>query len=105
MPPLLLLKLHPRRKPKTENDLRGLREPNKVGCLWFVVIGFMFFAQHHVCDAYFVPAINVFVGKMKKSSNTWLQRWGDEAQEMGEKNLENGEGVGKPLTIPYMFFS
>lgn len=50
-----------------------------VGCLWFVVIGFMFFAQHHVCDAYFVPAINVFVGKMKKSSNTWLQRWGDEA--------------------------
>lgn len=50
-----------------------------VGCLWFIVIAFMFFAQHHVCDAYFVPAINVFVGKMKKSSNTWLQRWGDEA--------------------------
>jgi len=50
-----------------------------VGCLWFVVIGFMFFAQHHVCDAYFVPAINVFVGKMKKSDNKWLQRWGEEA--------------------------
>eukprot|EP00435_Cladocopium_sp_Y103_P064103 s177_g25.t1 len=55
-----------------------------VGCLWFIVIAFMFFAQHHVCDAYFVPAINVFVGKMKKSgwlksSNKWLQRWGDEA--------------------------
>lgn len=50
-----------------------------VGCLWFLVIAFMFFAQHHVCDAYFVPAINVFVGKMKKSSNKWLQCWGDEA--------------------------
>ena len=37
----------------------------QVGCLWFFVIAFMFFAQHHVCDAYFVPAINVFVGKMK----------------------------------------
>ena len=50
-----------------------------VGCLWFVMIGFMFFAQHHVCDAYFVPAINVFVGKMKGSENKWLQRWGEEA--------------------------
>ena len=39
----------------------------------------MFFAQHHVCDAYFVPAINVFVGKMKRSDNRWLQRWGEEA--------------------------
>jgi len=44
-----------------------------------VVIAFMFFAQHHVCDAYFVPAINVFVSKMKKSPNAWLKRWGDEA--------------------------
>ncbi|CAE7426740.1 SLC24A2 [Symbiodinium pilosum] len=50
-----------------------------VGCLWFVMIAFMFFAQHHVCDAYFVPAINVFVGKMKRSDNKWLQRWGEEA--------------------------
>ncbi|CAE7942352.1 Slc24a2 [Symbiodinium necroappetens] len=50
-----------------------------VGCLWFLMIAFMFFAQHHVCDAYFVPAINVFVGKMKRSDNTWLQRWGQEA--------------------------
>lgn len=55
-------------------------EPSPIiGCLWFVVIGFMFFAQHHVCDAYFVPAINVFVSKMKKSPNAWLKRWGDEA--------------------------
>mmetsp|Transcript_73102 Transcript_73102/g.117874 ORF Transcript_73102/g.117874 Transcript_73102/m.117874 type:complete len:553 (+) Transcript_73102:75-1733(+) len=50
-----------------------------VGGLWFVVIGFMFFCQHHVCDAYFVPAINVFVQKMQKSKNPWLRRWGDEA--------------------------
>jgi len=51
-------------------------EPNVgVGCLWFLVIAVMFFAQHHVCDAYFVPAINVFVDKMRKRGN----RWGDEA--------------------------
>lgn len=50
-----------------------------VGLFWFVIIGFMFFAQHHVCDAYFVPAINVFVDKMRNSKSTWLQRWGEEA--------------------------
>jgi Ca2+/Na+ antiporter len=50
-----------------------------VGLGWFVVIGFMFFAQHHVCDAYFVPAINVFVEKMRKSKTKCLQRWGEEA--------------------------
>jgi K+-dependent Na+/Ca+ exchanger-like protein len=50
-----------------------------VGYTWFIFIMFMFFAQHHVCDAYFVPAINVFVDKMRGSSNPWLQRWGDQA--------------------------
>jgi len=50
-----------------------------IGCLWFVVIAFMFFAQHHVCDAYFVPAINVFVEKMRKSPYKCAQRWGEEA--------------------------
>jgi Ca2+/Na+ antiporter len=50
-----------------------------VGLLWFVAIAFMFFAQHHVCDAYFVPAINVFVTQMRKSKSTFLQRWGEEA--------------------------
>jgi len=50
-----------------------------VGLLWFVLIAFMFFAQHHVCDAYFVPAINVFVEKMRKSKNKYVQRWGEEA--------------------------
>lgn len=55
-------------------------EPNFiVGLLWFVMIGFMFFAQHHVCDAYFVPAINVFVEKMRKSEGKYLKRWGEEA--------------------------
>lgn len=86
---------------KTENDLRGLSGPNKVGCLWFVVIGFMFFAQHHVCDAYFVPAINVLVGKMKKSSNKWLQRWGDEDRDGGKK-IETVKGLEK-LTIPSQY--
>ena len=78
-----------------------------MGCLWFVVIGFMFFAQHHVCDAYFVPAINVFVGKMKKSSNKWLQRWGDEAQEMGGTNIlklcKGLENHGKPYNSLHVF--
>mmetsp|Transcript_71941 Transcript_71941/g.166548 ORF Transcript_71941/g.166548 Transcript_71941/m.166548 type:complete len:547 (+) Transcript_71941:87-1727(+) len=50
-----------------------------IGLLWFVMIGFMFFAQHHVCDAYFVPAINVFVTKMRNSKVKCLQRWGEEA--------------------------
>lgn len=50
-----------------------------VGCSWFIFIGFMFFAQHHVCDAYFVPAINVFVERMRKSKVKCLQRWGEEA--------------------------
>lgn len=55
-------------------------EPSQtVGCLWFLVIMYMFYAQHTVCDAYFVPAINVFCGKMRKSKSKWLQRWGEEA--------------------------
>merc|ERR1740138_1433343 len=50
-----------------------------VGCLWFLMIGFMFFAQHHVCDAYFVPAINVFVERMRASPIQCAKRWGEEA--------------------------
>jgi len=50
-----------------------------VGLAWFLMIALMFFAQHHVCDAYFVPAINVFVEKMRKSKSKFLQRWGEEA--------------------------
>lgn len=55
-------------------------EPNVgIGLLWFLMIALMFFAQHHTCDAYFVPAINVFVEKMRKSKSKFLQRWGDDA--------------------------
>jgi len=50
-----------------------------MGVFWFVVIAFMFFAQHHTCDAYFVPAINVFVDKMRGSERIWLRRWGEES--------------------------
>lgn len=56
------------------------QEPSQaIGCAWFIVIGFMFFAQHHVCDAYFVPAINVFVTTMRNSKMKCAQRWGEEA--------------------------
>jgi len=50
-----------------------------VGMAWFIVIAFMFFAQHHTCDAYLVPAINVFVDKMRASPSPWLRRWGQES--------------------------
>jgi len=50
-----------------------------VGILWFLFIGLMFFAQHTTCDAYFIPAINVFTDKMKASERVWLRRWGEEA--------------------------
>ncbi|CAK0865955.1 unnamed protein product, partial [Prorocentrum cordatum] len=45
-----------------------------VGILWFLFIGLMFFAQHTTCDAYFIPAINVFTDKMKASERVWLRR-------------------------------
>jgi len=50
-----------------------------VGMFWFLIIAFMFFAQHHTCDAYFVPSINVFVTKMRGSESKWLQRWGQDS--------------------------
>merc|ERR1719161_417065 len=50
-----------------------------VGLLWFVAIAFMFFAQHHVCDAYFIPAIDVFTDKMRNSTTRAVQKWGEEA--------------------------
>merc|ERR1719265_3014508 len=39
----------------------------------------MFMAQHTTCDLYFVPAINVFVDKMRNSPKKWMQRWGQDA--------------------------
>jgi len=50
-----------------------------IGIAWMVVIFVMFFAQEHVCDAYFVPAINVFIEKARKSSRPCINRWGEEA--------------------------
>lgn len=50
-----------------------------VGVLWFVPIAFMFYCQHHVCEEYFIPAINCLVDKAKNSPNPWMQRWGDSA--------------------------
>eukprot|EP00929_Paragymnodinium_shiwhaense_P039484 TRINITY_DN2071_c0_g1_i3.p1 TRINITY_DN2071_c0_g1~~TRINITY_DN2071_c0_g1_i3.p1 ORF type:complete len:562 (+),score=174.78 TRINITY_DN2071_c0_g1_i3:61-1746(+) len=57
----------------------GMEPSPAIGYSWFLFIAFMFYCQHHTCDAYFVPAINVFVDKMRSSSNPWLQRWGEEA--------------------------
>jgi len=66
--------------PELTLDGKSLLEPNYPMCaVWCVAIGFMFFAQHHVCDAYFVPAINVFVEAMKTSKTKCLNRWGEEA--------------------------
>jgi len=50
-----------------------------IGCLWFIPIAFMFYCQHHVCEEYFIPAINVLVSTANSSPNKWLQRWGDSA--------------------------
>jgi len=50
-----------------------------IGLLWFVLIALMFFAQHHVCDHYFVPAINCFVNTMRSSKLKCARRWGDDA--------------------------
>jgi Ca2+/Na+ antiporter len=58
----------------------GTMEPHKgIGCVWFVFIAYMFYCQHHVCDSYFVPAINVFVDKMRNSPNKALRKWGEDA--------------------------
>jgi len=54
--------------------------PNVIlGCLWFLPIAFMFYCQHHVCEEYFIPAINVLVSTANSSKNKWAQRWGDSA--------------------------
>lgn len=50
-----------------------------MGCLWFLPIAFMFYCQHHVCEEYFIPAINVLVSTANSSKNKWAQRWGDSA--------------------------
>jgi Ca2+/Na+ antiporter len=49
-----------------------------VGTLWLLVMFYiMLFCQHRICEAYFVPALNVLMDKMGASSNPWLKRFGD----------------------------
>jgi Ca2+/Na+ antiporter len=49
-----------------------------VGILWLLVMLYiMLFCQHRVCEAYFVPALNVLMDQMGSSSNPWLQRLGN----------------------------
>jgi Ca2+/Na+ antiporter len=50
-----------------------------IGVLYFLFILLMFWAKHTTCDAYVMPAINVFMDKMRASERPWLQRWGEEA--------------------------
>lgn len=50
-----------------------------LGLLWFVPIAFMFYCQHHVCEEYFIPAINVLVSRANASPNKWINRWGESA--------------------------
>lgn len=39
------------------------------GYLWIIVIIYMFYAQEHVCEAYFVAAIDVFVADQKRKGS------------------------------------
>jgi len=49
-----------------------------VGILWlFVMFYIMLFCQHRVCEAYFVPALNVLMDTMGSAKNPWLKRLGD----------------------------
>jgi len=49
-----------------------------VGIAWLLVMFYiMMFCQHHICEAYFVPALNVLMDKMGGSKNPWLQRLGN----------------------------
>lgn len=49
-----------------------------VGFAWLGVMFYiMLFCQHRICEAYFVPALNVLMEKMGGSSNRWLQRLGN----------------------------
>jgi len=50
-----------------------------LGCLWFLPIAFMFYCQHHVCEEYFIPAINCLVSKANASDKWYVQRWGEGA--------------------------
>eukprot|EP00933_Yihiella_yeosuensis_P035352 TRINITY_DN2886_c2_g1_i1.p1 TRINITY_DN2886_c2_g1~~TRINITY_DN2886_c2_g1_i1.p1 ORF type:complete len:541 (+),score=125.53 TRINITY_DN2886_c2_g1_i1:476-2098(+) len=49
-----------------------------VGIGWLILMFYiMLFCQHRICEAYFVPALNVLMDSMGSSSNPWLQRLGN----------------------------
>jgi len=49
-----------------------------IGIGWLLVMFYiMLFCQHRVCEAYFVPALNVLMDRMGSSKNKWLQRLGN----------------------------
>mmetsp|Transcript_56628 Transcript_56628/g.157764 ORF Transcript_56628/g.157764 Transcript_56628/m.157764 type:complete len:534 (+) Transcript_56628:80-1681(+) len=49
-----------------------------VGIAWLLVMFYiMLFCQHRICEAYFVPALNVLMDRMGNSQNPWLKRLGD----------------------------
>lgn len=41
------------------------------GYMWILFICYMFFAQEHVCEAYFVAAIDVCVAKFRAAGSPW----------------------------------
>eukprot|EP00403_Amphidinium_massartii_P032762 CAMPEP_0178434254 /NCGR_PEP_ID=MMETSP0689_2-20121128/33329_1 /TAXON_ID=160604 /ORGANISM="Amphidinium massartii, Strain CS-259" /LENGTH=538 /DNA_ID=CAMNT_0020056313 /DNA_START=20 /DNA_END=1636 /DNA_ORIENTATION=+ len=48
------------------------------GVLWLLLMFYiMLFCQHRICEAYFVPSLNVLMDKMGNSENVWLKRLGN----------------------------
>lgn len=48
------------------------------GIGWLIVMFYiMLFCQHRICEAYFVPALNVLMDQMGSSDNKWLKRLGN----------------------------
>mmetsp|Transcript_10832 Transcript_10832/g.24537 ORF Transcript_10832/g.24537 Transcript_10832/m.24537 type:complete len:537 (-) Transcript_10832:112-1722(-) len=48
------------------------------GIGWLLVMFYiMLFCQHRICEAYFVPSLNVLMDKMGNSENKWLKRFGN----------------------------
>mmetsp|Transcript_69703 Transcript_69703/g.130099 ORF Transcript_69703/g.130099 Transcript_69703/m.130099 type:complete len:538 (-) Transcript_69703:119-1732(-) len=49
-----------------------------MGIGWLLVMFYiMLFCQHRICEAYFVPSLNVLMDKMGNSENKWLKRLGN----------------------------
>lgn len=49
-----------------------------VGLAWLAFMFYiMLFCQHRICEAYFVPALNVLMDSMGSKKNPWLKRLGN----------------------------